>query len=92
MNTERLIKAFVDNQPRTEMTKDEMKALMSFLLSNEPEFKKEISKLDKTSEVYKHFKPIIESFQIKVFLNRLENLTTHSITLDALIILSQYME
>lgn len=69
MNTEKVVMAFADNHPRTEMTEDGIKVLMSFLLSDEPEFKKEIHELDKTSEVYKHFKPIIESFQIKVFLN-----------------------
>ena len=47
--------------------------------------------MDKETEVYKHFKPLIDSFPIQVFLKRLEHMTTLKITLGALIALAEHI-
>jgi hypothetical protein len=52
----------------------------------------DINKIDKNSEIYKHFEPVIKSFLAQVFLTRIENLTTLKMSLGALIALLMYME
>jgi hypothetical protein len=56
------------------------------------EFYEDLNEIDKDSEIYKHFKPLIESFPSQIFLKRLAGLTELRMTLGALIILSLYMK
>ena len=92
MNTERLTKAFADNQPKTPMTPEETRIFMNLMLTDDPNISMDVNELDKKTDFYKHFKPLVESFVAKVFLGRLKSLTTHRITVGALIILMQYMK
>lgn len=91
MNKERLVKAFENNSPHTELTEEETKVLLSIILSKEESLNIDINQLDKKSEIYVHFKPLIDSFQAQVFLKRLEGLSTVKMSLGALIMLLQYM-
>ena len=92
MNKERLIEAFEENKPNTSMDEDETKFMFNILLSKEPEFSKEIGELDKESEIYKHFKPLINGFQMQIFLKRLEHLTTLRITFGAFLLIALHLE
>ena len=92
MDKQKLIDAFESREPRTPMTEDETHFFMNILLSGESELNADVNELDKESETYKHFKPLIESFVAKVFLKRLELLTTLKMSVGALIILMMHME
>jgi len=91
MDKEKLVELFETRSPKTEMSQEEMMVMMNLMLTEEPEFKKPIEELDKETEIYKHFKPLLESFQIQVFLKRLEHMTTLKITLGALITLVEHI-
>lgn len=86
----RLVKIFNDNHPRTEMSKDEMMIFMGMIMSKDESLKLCVDELDKESKIYKELKPLFEGFQLKVFLGRLEALTSLRITVGAFVILSQY--
>jgi hypothetical protein len=60
--------------------------------SKDPNVGRDIHEVDKSSEIYKHFKPIIDAFQMQVFLNKLEHLTTLRITLGAFLMLVFHLE
>lgn len=92
MNKEKLINAYRDNSPRTELSADEFQILMTLLLSKENEMKCDINKLDKESKLYQHFKPLIDSFYIQVFLKRLSAFSTIKVCLGALIMLAEHFE
>lgn len=83
MNKQRLISAFEPNRPRTPMTEEETMTAMNLMLSKDPNIHCDINNMDETSEIYKHFKPLIKGFQMQVFLKRLEQLTTLRITFGA---------
>lgn len=89
MGKQRLIDAFTNNTPRTQMSEEEM---MNIMLSKEPEFSCDVNELDKNSEVYKHFKPLINGFQMQIFLKRLEHLAKLKISLGAFIAIAQHLE
>jgi hypothetical protein len=89
---EKVIEAFKVNQPDMEMTPEDARLLLSLLMSKDPTLKTDVNKLDKNSDVYKHFQPMIESFVSQVFLKRVENCTSLKISLGALIMLLLYME
>ena len=76
MNKKKLIEAFEKHNPRTPMTEDETKIMVTLMMSKDTQFSTSIDELDKESEIYKHFKPLIESFQGQVFLKRLQGFTT----------------
>ena len=84
---ERIDKAFKENIPETEMSKEDFIILATILQSKQPEMNMDVNKLSKNSETYKHFKDLIESFSVQVFLKRLESLTKLKISLGALIML-----
>ena len=84
---ERIDKAFKENIPETEMSKDDFLILATILQSKQPEMNMDVTKLNKNSEIYKHFKELIESFSVQVFLKRLECHTKLKISLGALIML-----
>jgi hypothetical protein len=92
MNKQTLIDIFEKHTPNTEMSEDETSAMFSILMSDNNELSVDINDIDKESEVYKHFKPLIESFQAQVFLGRIKHLTTLKISLGALIIFMHHME
>jgi len=88
----RLIKLFLDNKPETQMTSDEWRTMLNILMSKEPAFKIPIEELDVKSEIYQHFKPLIEGFQLQVFLSRLKHVAKMRITLGAFIMIAQHLE
>lgn len=92
MNKERLIEAFKKNQPSEPMTEEETTFFFNVLMSKEPEFSNDINELDKESELYKHFKPLINGFQMQIFLKRLEHLTTLRITFGAFLLIALHLE
>ena len=91
MNKKKLIEAFEKHNPRTPMTEDETKIMMTLMMSKNIQFSTPIDELDKESEIYKHFKPLIDSFQGQVFLKRLQTFTSLKMTLGAFVILMQYI-
>ena len=88
MKNNKIVEIFSKHQPKTPLTFDESKFLVSMLMDKSKTFDVLLDEVDKESEVYKHFKPLIDSFQVQVFLGRLKNFTTHKITLGALVMLS----
>lgn len=92
MSIEKLQKAFDENQPRTELTKEQMISLMSIIMSKNPDFDVDVDTLDKESEIYKHFKPLLDEFVIQVFVTRIHKLTTHRVTLGVLIFLYEFLK
>jgi hypothetical protein len=92
MNKQKLIDIFEKHTPSTPMTEDETMVMMNLLMSKDKNFTCDLNEIDKESEIYKHFKPLIESFQARVFLSRIKALTSLKISLGALIILMHHME
>ena len=91
MNTERLTKAFAENRPNTEMDEEEFRIYMSFLISKDPNITTDVNLLDKETEFYKHFEPLIKCFTAQVFLKRMKLLTDFRITTGALFVLLEHM-
>jgi hypothetical protein len=92
MSKERIFYVFEQHEPKTPMSKSETEIFLKLLMTEDKEFSVDINEINKENDVYKHFKPLIESFQAQVFLKRLEILTKLHITLGALIILLQYFK
>ena len=92
MSKEILHKLFDDNQPNTPMSEDESKFFMGMILSKDPVYNTDFNFIGKDSEIYKHFKPVFEAFQVQVFLKRLEVLTSLRISLGALIMIAMQLE
>lgn len=92
MNKQKLIDIFEKHNPRTPMSEDESNLMINIMMSKDPSLSIDITEMDKKSENYQHFKPIIESFQAQVFLSRLKHMTSLKISLGALLILMNYME
>ena len=88
----RVGKLFQDVEPDTIMSEEEMRVMMGIMLSKEPAFKQSIDDLDKESEIYKHFKPLLDGFQLQIFLTRLKHVAKMRITLGAFIMLAQHLE
>jgi hypothetical protein len=87
----RLVEIFKKHNPGTQMSEEETRIAMNLMLSKEQEFQTPIEELDKTTELYKHFKPLIEAFQMQVFLSRLKHMTSLRITLGAFIMIAQHL-
>ena len=68
MNKQRLIDAFELNRPQTPMTKDEIFAAMNLILSKDPKIHSDVNKMNKSSELYKYFEPLLKGFQMQIFL------------------------
>lgn len=92
MNKERLTDIFDKNRPSTEMGEEEMRIMMHMMLSKDPELSSDINELDKESEAYKQLKPLINGFQMQIFLKRLEHVAEMKISLGAFIILAQHFD
>ena len=91
MNRQELIDIFNQHFPNTPMTEDETMAYMNMLMSQDPIFDVNLDEADKEDQNYKHFKPLLDEFISKVFLKRLEVMTSLKMSLGALIILSFHM-
>jgi len=91
MNKEKLVEIFDKHAPRTEMSKEETMIMLNILMSEDKTLSADINELDKESEIYEHFKPLLESFQGQVFLKRLEHFTTLKMSLGAFAMLMQHM-
>lgn len=92
MNRERLTSIFEKNHPKTPMTEDESKMTIRILMSEEPELLKDINDVDKNSEIYKHFEPIINGFQMRVFLSRLEHHAKLKISFGAFLMIAIHLD
>lgn len=91
MKNNKIVEIFSKHTPNTPLSIEESEFLIKILLSNDDAFKHDLDNIDKESEVYKHFKPLFESHQVRVFLKRLEMFTTLKISVGVLIMLSMYM-
>lgn len=88
----RIDEIFSKHTPNTSLDDDdEGRFFMNMLLDIE-KFDKELNNYDKNSDIYQHFKPLLESFLVRVFLSRLEKLTTLKITLGVLIMIAMRLD
>jgi len=92
MNKQKLVDIFNKHTPKTEMTKEETMIMFQLLMSKDESFSKSLDDVDKESDIYQHFAPLVDSFIGQVFLSRLKALTSLKISLGALAILMQHME
>lgn len=91
MNKQRLIDAFEQNKPLTPMSEQESRIMINLMFSTDSALSTNINELDKNSEIYKHFEPLIKGFQMQIFLKRLEQLAGLKITLGAFIMIAQHL-
>ena len=76
MNKQKLVNIFEKHSPMSPMTMEESKIMVNIMMSKEDVFSIDINEIDKGSNIYKHFEPLITAFQTKVFINRIKNFTT----------------
>jgi len=91
MNKQRLTKIFDENRPSTPMTEDETKFFMHLIMSSDENLAKDINEVDKNSEIYKHFKRLVDGFQMQIFLKRLENLAKMKISFGAFLMIAIHL-
>lgn len=91
MNKQRLISAFEANLPQTPMSEEETRLALFLMTSKDSNINCDINEVDKSSEIYQHFKPLIDAFQMQVFFKRLEHLTSLRITLGAFLMIAQHL-
>jgi hypothetical protein len=91
MNNQILTDIFSKYSPITETTKDEMRIFLLFQTSEDPAFNVDIDELDKKSEIYKHFEPLIMSFQGQILIKRLKLSANIKMSLSALVMLLHHM-
>lgn len=89
MNKQELIKIFNSQKPRTPMESEMTMMMLKLMLLKNDDFDKDINEIDKKGKAYNHFRPVIESVFIKIFLTRLKFVNL-KINLGALLILSEY--
>ena len=92
MNKQKLVDIFDKHTPRTVMTQEETMIMFKLLMSKDESFSKSLDDVDKDSEIYQHFAPLVDSFIGKVFLGRLNALTSLKMSIGALVMLMQHME
>ena len=92
MNKQKLVDIFDKHTPRTVMTQEETMIMFKLLMSKDESFSKSLDDVDKDSEIYQHFAPLVDSFIGQVFLSRLKALTSLKMSLGALTMLMQHME
>jgi len=92
MNKQMLIDIFDQHNPNTQMSEEETMVMFKILMSDDPNLFCDLDEIDKESKVYEHMKPLVESFEARVFLGRIKALTSLKISLGALIILMHHME
>lgn len=91
MNKERLTSIFDNHRPDTQMDDDECKFVMNLMLSRDENFKMDMNDVDKESEIYKHFEPIVKGFQMQVFQKRVEHLGKMKISLGAFLMIAIHL-
>lgn len=91
MKREDLVKLFDERSPNSEMSEEETMMMMGILMGENKELSIDINEIDKKSDLYNHFKPVFDAFVAKVFLGRLEALTTIKMSAGALVILMGHM-
>lgn len=91
MNKQRLISAFELNRPHTPMAEEETRLALILMTSKDININTDINEVDKSSDIYQHFEPLINAFQMQIFLKRLEQLTTLRITLGAFLMIAQHL-
>ena len=91
MNKQKLIDIFNENLPNTPMSEQEIEIAINLMMSKDENLNKDLNELDKESEIYKHFKPLINGFQMQIFLKRLEHMAGLKITLGAFIMIAQHL-
>jgi len=91
MDNQILTDIFSRYSPNKEMSEEEMEIFLLFLTSKDPAMNVDIDELDKESEIYKHFKPVIMSFQGQILIKRLKVSANIKLSLSALIMLLHYM-
>lgn len=92
MVSTRLKSLMNDIVPSTPMQREEALIFMHLCQSDDKDLKTDVFELDKESEIYKHFKPVIEGYQLQIFLKRLQHLAKMHITLGAFITIAQRLE
>jgi len=92
MNKQKLISIFEKHAPKTVVSEDETMIMFQLLTTKDKSFSESLDDIDKESEVYQHFLPLLDSFIGKVFLSRINAMTSLKMSLGALAILMQYME
>ena len=63
MKTQRLNKLFEEVRPALPVNEEEIGLITYLILSGEKDFMREIDKINKESNVYKHFEFLIKEFQ-----------------------------
>lgn len=84
----RIDEIFKKHSPLTEMSKDEFTTMFNIMRSKDPAMNKDVYEQDETSDTYQHFKPLLDEFVFKVFLSKINYLTTLRISLGAFIALA----
>ena len=92
MERNKLISIFDKHNPQTAMSEDETMFMMNAMLSDDPNYSCNIYDIDKDSELYTHFVPLLESFVAQVFLARIKTMTSLKMSLGALVILMHHIE
>lgn len=92
MSRQELIDIFNQHTPNTEMSEDETTAFFKMNLSKDKIFDVDLNNADKDNPIYQYFKELINSFISRVFLKRLEVMTTLKMSLGALIMLVYRMQ
>lgn len=85
---QKLIDIFKKHRPNTQMSEDETRFMINVMLSKDEKFDVEVSLVDKGT--YNQFETLINSFQGKVFLKRLEVMTSLKISISAFIIMMHH--
>jgi len=88
----RITEAFQKIVPETVMTEEETKLFINILMSKDENLMIDINKIDKETEFYKNFKPVINSFLSQVLLKRLEVNTSIKMSLGGLLMLLHHIE
>ena len=92
MNKQKLIDIFNKHTPSTEMSEEETMIMFQLLMSKDEAFSKSLDDVDKKSDIYQHFAPLVNSYIGQVFLKRLKAFTSLKMSLGALAMLMQHME
>jgi len=92
MHRNQLISIFDKHNPQTEMSKEETGFFMQGLMTKDKNYSCNIYDMDKESELYKHFLPLLKGFVTQIFLTRIKTMTTLRISFGTLIILMQHIE
>lgn len=77
-------------QPDEQLSKEMSRFLISLMLDGE-ELSKSLNEIDKTSQSYELFSPVLNSHLVKIFVNRVELLTTLKLDVASILFISAYL-